>query len=514
MSNYREHIDRPEAAERAARQLIGSAVYYPAVVGWADIEPEAMPTAETVAVWRVLVEHTRAHPGVRIGALDVADRSRVPGGSRVPGEWVVACCEDESSATEAEARHYATTIRRHADRRKLAESLAAAAELAAVLPVNLAEHIDESTVGEALQSAIARILAAVEPPEASRPVMLAEACRAFAARPQPETGAWFPWPGPAEPSISAGHIMETEKLAAAPWAPWANLASIAAIGPESVAVLVGPTGRGKTAFALQMALAVAAAGHRVLYASAELPADELVARSIACRASGGIPWRAILTAYGDANVQNAAATLAASATPEGRNLYLWTPTGRTRNVDALQLVARQLQARFIVVDYLQRFLDDADDKRLAVMRASGQLRDLSRKGPGWPGAAVLAVSSIGRDKYKPFATVDTLRAMQAEDLIGSGKEAGELEYDATLVLAYTTDAPTPGQAERAAIVRVVKQRAGQSEGEAAFTFQAAAGRFTPRELPPRVEPVADPVKPGTGPGRGRNGRTKGGLNID
>ena len=496
MSDYREHIDRPEAAERAARQLIGAAVFDAAAVGWADVEPDAMPTPEAVAVWRVLVEHTRAHPGVSI------DESTIAARSGVSLEWVVAC---EGIATEAEARHHAIIIRQHAERRQLAESLAAAAELAAVLPVDVAQSTGDSTVGEALQRAIARILAAVEPPEASRPVKLADACRAFAARPQPETGAWFPWPGPAEPSLPAGPVMDPKNLAAAPWAPWTNLASIAAIGPESVAVLVGPTGRGKTAFALQMALAVAAAGHRVLYASAELPADELVARSIACRASGGIPWRAVLTAYGDAKVQDAAATLAAM--PEGRNLYLWTPTGRTRNVDALQLVARQLQARFIVVDYLQRFLDDADDKRLAVMRASGQLRDLSRKGAGWPGAAVLAVSSIGRGAYASFATTGQLRALQAEDLIGSGKEAGELEYDATLVLAYTTDAPTPGQAERLAVVRVVKQRAGQSEGEAAFTFQAAAGRFTPRELPPRVEPGT--LGPATQP-RGQGGPQRGG----
>lgn len=501
MSKYREHIDRPEAAERAAQLLIGAAMFDPAVVGWADVEPDAMPTPEAVAVWRVLVEHTGAHPGVSIDESTIASRSRVS------LEWVATC---DGFATEADARHNATIIRQHAERRQLIESADVLRELAAVLPVNLAEHIGESTVGEALQAAIAHVLAAVEPPEASRHVKLADACRAFAARPQPETGAWFPWPGPAEPSLAAGPVMRSEHLAAAPWAPWTNLASIAAIGPESVAVLVGPTGRGKTAFALQMALAVAAAGHRVLYASAELPADELVARSIACRASGGIPWRAVLTAYGDAKVQDAAATLAAM--PEGRNLHLWTPTGRTRNVDALQLVARQLQARFIVVDYLQRFLDDADDKRLAVMKASGQLRDLSRKGPGWPGAAVLAVSSIGRDKYKPFATVDTLRAMQAEDLIGSGKEAGELEYDATLVLAYTTDTPTPGQAERAAIVRVVKQRAGQSEGEAAFTFQAAAGRFTPRELPPRSQTPTTPPSGATKPGEGR--KTSGGLSFE
>lgn len=492
MSDFREHRDRPETVERAARQLIGAAIVEPAAVQWADVEPEAMPTLEAVAVWRVLVEHTRAHPGVRVDESTIASRSRVP------LEWVGGC---DGIATEPDARNLASIIRRHAERRKLRKSADVLVELAERLPVDPAESIDGGTVGEALQNAVARILAAVEPPEASRPVQLADACRAFAERTAPEGGAWFPWPGPAEPTLSAGPVMNPGSLAAAQWKPWTNLASIAAIGPESVAVLVGPTGRGKTALALQMALAVAAAGNRVLYASAELPADELVARSIACKASGGIPWRAILTAYGDPNVKHAAADLAAM--PEGKNLYLWTPTGRTRDVDALQLVARQLQARFIVVDYLQRFIDDADDKRLAVMRASGQLRDLSRKAPGWPGAAVLAVSSIGRPKYEAFASVDKLRALQADDLIGSGKEAGELEYDATLVLAYTADAPTPGQAERLALVRVVKQRAGQSEGEAAFTFQGAAGRFTPRELPPRSEVPTTPKQQPTGQGTAR-----------
>lgn len=503
MSEHREHRDRPEAAERAARQLIGAAVVEPAAVQWADVEPEAMPTPEAVAVWRVLVEHTRARPGVSI------DESTIAARARVPLEWVGGC---DGIATEREARHHAIIIRQHAERRKLAESAGALVELADRLPVDPAERIgdDGSTVGDALQSAIGRVLAAVEPPEASRPVRLADACRAFAEREAPEGGAWFPWPGPAQPSLSAGPVMSPGNLAAAPWKPWTNLANIAAIGPESVAVLVGPTGRGKTALALQLALAVAADGNRVLYASAELPADELVARSIACKASGGIPWRAILTAYGDENVKHAAADLA--ATPEGKNLYLWTPTGRTRNVGALDLVARQLQARFIVVDYLQRFIDDADDKRLAVMRASGQLRDLSRKGAGWPGAAVLAVSSIGRPKYEAFATVEKLRALQADDLIGSGKEAGELEYDATLVLAYTADAPAPGQAERLALIRVVKQRAGQSEGEAAFTLQGAAGRFTPRELPPRSQTPTTPTNGATGQGGGR--KASGGQSFE
>ena len=493
MSEYREHIDRPEAAERAARMLVGAYRTDPAVVAWADLDPDAMPTHEAVQVWRVLVESYRTAPGVRLDESEIAHRAAVD------LAWVVDC---EGIADETTVRHHTSIIRHHADRRRLIASLDAARRIAGTAPMNLTEAYEDGTAGEALQRAVAGIVATCEPPEASRPVTLAAACRAFAERSPPESGAWLPWPGPAEPSLPAGPVMHPASLRHAPWQPWRNLASIAGIGPESVAVLVGPTGRGKTAFALQVALAVASQGHRVLYASAELPADELVARSIAVRASGNIPWRAVLQAYGDENVRDAAADLAAST--EGKCLHLWAPTGRTRNIDALQLVARQVQARFIVVDYLQRFIDDADDKRLAVMRASGQLRDMSREG-----AAVLALSSIGRPRYEAFGSVEKLRALPADELVGSGKEAGELEYDATLVLAYTADPPQPGQAGRLAVVRVVKQRAGQSEGEAAFAFEAAAGRFTPCNLSDRAQAADTPKRAATGPQR-RHDRGDGG----
>ena len=128
----------------------------------------------------------------------------------------------------------------------------------------------------------------------------------------------------------------------------------------------------------------------------------------------------------------------------------------------------------------------------------GALRDLSRKRQGWPGAAVLALSSVARPKYPLFATVDALRQSPVDELEGSGKECGELEFDATLLLAYTADRGEDGAAERPACIRVVKQRGGIDGAEVGFTFQAAAGRFTPRKLEERAEAPPPPQKPRSG----------------
>ena len=493
MSNYREHRDRPEAAERAAQLLIGGAMFDPAVVGWADVEPEAMPTPEAAAVWRVLVEYTRAHPGVSIeDPITLASRSGVP------PEWVRDCT---GLATEADARHNATIIRQHAERRKLMGLVDGLRVLLDAAPVNVAEQLDGgSTAAEAILAQIRHLEAAMEPPEALRPMRLSDACRAFVERPRAAAGAFYPWPGPAYPSATGEPIRSPGQLEAVKHEPWAELAKVAHLGPESLAVLVGPTGRGKTALALQVAAAVAETGVRVLYASAELPADELVSRVIACRAGGGMPWRTVLAAPGDEHVKAAATTLA--ATSIGKNLMLWTPMGRERHGAALATVARQAEARFIVVDYVQRFIDDDGDTREAVRRMSGLLRDLSRQRQGWPGAAVLALSSIARPKYPFFATVDAVRQSPVDELEGSGKECGELEYDATLVLAYTADRGEDGRPERPACIRVVKQRGGVDGAEVGFTFHGPAGRFTPRKLEPRASAPATQPRGQGAPQRG------------
>lgn len=311
--------------------------------------------------------------------------------------------------------------------------------------------------------------------------------------------------------------------------------AIGPLAPDRLCVLVGSTGKGKSAFAVQVAESAARAGHPVLYASAEMSADELVARLLCLRAwspTGGRPPQysnAMRGAYARTRVVGALDELKADCP----NLYVWAPRGNERNADALQRAAiavtrwsalaigevelardsstlgsverhETLRPPLVVVDYVQRFARaDSDNIRGAMRDMSGDLRDLSRPGglgPGWTGAAVLALSSTARDNYRYFASVRSLRwafrgrKEEVDDngkvtkkrvypvsLEGMGKESGELEYDASVLLCLTSDDPDDDAAKkrdpREALLVVAKQRHG-AKGLVDMTFHPASGVFT------------------------------------
>jgi hypothetical protein len=258
---------------------------------------------------------------------------------------------------------------------------------------------------------------------------------------------------------------------------------------DTVTVLVGHTGRGKSSWAVQAAERASREGAPVLYASMEMSAEELAARLLALR-SARAAWSAIKRGrYSPEAVQAAGARLVA----EAPHLYLWAPRGEDRHVDALREMVRALaettgRAPLVVLDYVQRLADPtAVERRIAVSGLSGHLRDLSRPGgllslstrKPWPGASVLALSSVGRGHYESFLTVAALAG--CDSLEGTGKESGELEYDAPVLLCMTTDKPSDDQGlERAggrpALVRVVKNREGGGRDVYGF-FDAPAGRF-------------------------------------
>ena len=200
-------------------------------------------------------------------------------------------------------------------------------------------------------------------------------------------------------------------------------------------------------------------------------------------------------------------------------LYQWAPRAGLRTAEHLEAMARAVvkveggRPLLLVVDYLQR-MAEGEDLRRGVRDVSLLLRDLSRPGgldSGWPGAAVLALSSTARDNYKHFATCSALKEawkggkrkgkdrsydVPPVSLEGLGKESGEIETDAALLLVMTTNAGQgPGSAPRDGLVIVPKNRSGDG-GAVEFTFYPACGRF--------VE--GKPEKSGGGGGRG--GRAK------
>lgn len=302
-------------------------------------------------------------------------------------------------------------------------------------------------------------------------------------------GGGFPWPGCASE-------WPDEESNAAPLAPgcllpgdranWIEVwKAVGPLAPDRLAVLVGPTGRGKTAFAVQAAEAAAAAGRPVLYASAELGAAELLARILAAGAARGprvVTWRAIL--YGRID-QDEVERACSRATVDLPALYLWAPPGRERNGDTLRAMVEAVAEAhkappLVIVDYVQRFAPGGGDRRVDVSDLSGELRTLARPAGRYLGAGVLALSSTARTNYAKVTSAAALYAVarsSLEELVGTGKETGELEYDANAVAVLTADPKAAQDGRRRGLLVAAKVRELEPGRMAGLRFDGARGRW-------------------------------------
>ena len=303
-------------------------------------------------------------------------------------------------------------------------------------------------------------------------------------------GGGFPWPGcasewPDEESNAAPH--GTGCLEPGDRANWTAVwKAVGPLAPDRLAVLVGPTGRGKTAFAVQAAEAAAAAGRPVLYASAELGAAELLARILAAGATPGprvVTWRAILYGRVDPGEVERACSRATVKLPA---LYLWAPPSSERNGEGLRVMVEALAQEhgappLVVVDYVQRFAPgNGRDRRGDVSDLSGELRTLARPAGGYLGAGVLALSSTARTNYPKVTSAAALYAVarsSLEDLVGTGKETGELEYDANAVAVLTADPDAARDGRRRGLLVAAKVRELEPGRMAGLRFDGARGRW-------------------------------------
>jgi len=247
---------------------------------------------------------------------------------------------------------------------------------------------------------------------------------------------------------------------------------------------------------------VATGGAPVLIMSCEMGSDELLARLVSLRAPSPAPaWRDIRRGAVDRNALNNAIV---NLEKEAPALYLWAPGSGDRNPESLRAMVEHLTVKhgctpLVVLDYVQR-LALGEDRRVAVADLSGQLRTITRPRENYPGCAMLVLSSTARSNYQYFHwPADLLRAHRGGyrqegetkksgpnwvyktpvPLEGLGKESGELEYDAPLVLCLTCD-PTPENAtngKRLGVLVVAKNRAGDT-GWVPVLFHGPTGRWT------------------------------------
>jgi replicative DNA helicase len=224
-------------------------------------------------------------------------------------------------------------------------------------------------------------------------------------------------------------------------------------------VLVGGTGAGKTQWAVQVATHAAQHGARVLYLALELSRQDLAARVVGALA--GVPWSGLLRG----RLDDDALQRVHDAIVTARTLSLHTECGVPFGYGADTLAARawSLRPTLVVLDYLQLCSGRAgEEPRTAVGRVSYVARTIARD----LGATVLVLSSTARANYAELVNDP---AKDPADLVGLGKESGEIEYaaDGVLVLARHTE-----QAGRRVLV-VSKNRHGPvARAELVFTGTA------------------------------------------
>lgn len=254
--------------------------------------------------------------------------------------------------------------------------------------------------------------------------------------------------------------------------PWPGVAEALGGGLwPGLHVLTGTTGSGKTQLALQAAFKAACSGIPTLYIGLELGPLDLTARLLALaegESSGAVPpWSSMYLGKTDA-AELESLGHAHAATLKGLPFHAefgppmgWSAGLLSDRVAAMRGMYSEKKPLFVVLDYLQAVgaTDDRADLRERIGKAAYVGRAVAREHD----AAVLMLSSVSRDNVKRLRVGGDEGNVKEDtspaELVGLGKESGEIEYAADTVLALAAE---PYAAGRPTAIRlaVAKMRAG------------------------------------------------------
>lgn len=247
--------------------------------------------------------------------------------------------------------------------------------------------------------------------------------------------------------------------------PWAGVAERLGGGLwPGLHVLTGATGTGKTQFALQAAWKASGSGP-VLYIGLELGRLDVVARLLALAegdATGRTPkWSDLFLGHGDASgarLERLAETHAAELEAREFRAEFGPPHGWSYE----ELVPRVQAMReahpethegeipmLVVLDFLQAVGSPAGEHRQDIKERIGRAAYAGRAVARDFGAAVLMLSSTAREGYKRSrissdggddggVVVSGEDATNASELVGLGKESGDIEYAADSVMVLVS----------------------------------------------------------------------------
>ena len=251
--------------------------------------------------------------------------------------------------------------------------------------------------------------------------------------------------------------------------PWPGLNSDMNGGLwPGLTVLVGSTGVGKSAFALQQSLCAAKAGTPVLYVALELDRGQIVTRlasMLAHDAGEGFEWGAAL--YGTSHAALSGFERFAPRL-DALPVHILEQDARAFDVSELRNIVSNLREAYhvgknasvlVVLDYLQLIGPGPEglELRERMSAASMQCRDLARK----LNATVLMLSSTSREGATRLASAKDsgFVNLDAGEFVGTGKESGDIEYSADNVLVLCPEAFTLNGETRLQL-GIAKQRAG------------------------------------------------------
>jgi replicative DNA helicase len=257
--------------------------------------------------------------------------------------------------------------------------------------------------------------------------------------------------------------------------PWPGLADLLGGGLWPGAhVFTGATATGKSALALQLALCAARAGHPVLYVGLELDTAQIVARLLSQllgEENGAmVPWAALYhgrdpkaldRAIGAAEELARLPIRVEEAPPGG-----WSASNLLLRVAALRAAHTEASAAntapLIILDFLQLVGPEPDARREELRERIGRAAYAGREVARKHGAAVVMLSSVSRAAARELGLLGQqgqLGEGDPADLVGLGKESGDIEFSADSVLALARE-PKTEDGPTLVHLAIAKQRAG------------------------------------------------------
>lgn len=269
--------------------------------------------------------------------------------------------------------------------------------------------------------------------------------------------------------------------------PWAKVNE--AIGGgfwPGLHVLTGGTAEGKSQFALQLTLDAAEQGTPVLYIGLELGREDLVARLLGLMMHR--QWSDIYLGKDRDALRMATDSYAAKLEVlpirlEVRGAFGWHADLMRERVQALREAHPEPAGPgslpiLVVLDYLQ-VIGTTENAPRELRERIGQAAYTGRSLATNHGAAVLLLSSVSRENIKMLSErrekghLGDDKQMHPSELVGLGKESGEIEYSADTVLALCRGEFRTTYTETHLVV--AKVRAGKTSWQ---RLDFNGGRFT------------------------------------